>query len=240
MGESTITEADFFECGRDSSGQPRQLDRRLFMRLTVYQGIDSIPSVVKSFGDHGLNVVLYQNVHDPSSLGVLSYTENPDEWIGSSAHTKIARIFSRAQINSNFNMLGRTYALGYEADLEHYLLKKPIERVNHPDNSWAIWYPLRRQGAFEQLAWEEQKKILMEHGQIGIQTGQLGFAQDVRLAAHGLNEKDHDFIIGLLGQDLAHLSKLVHRMRKTIQTAQYIEHMGPFFVGKAIWQGGKT
>jgi chlorite dismutase len=32
------------------------------------------------------------------------------------------------------------------------------------------------------------------------------------------------------------LSAVVQEMRKTEQTAQYLDSLGPFFVGKAVWQ----
>jgi chlorite dismutase len=32
------------------------------------------------------------------------------------------------------------------------------------------------------------------------------------------------------------LSAIVQRMRKTKQTSLHLERLGPFFVGKAIWQ----
>jgi chlorite dismutase len=32
------------------------------------------------------------------------------------------------------------------------------------------------------------------------------------------------------------LSHIVQSMRKTIQTSEYIETLGPFFVGRACWQ----
>ena len=44
-------------------------------------------------------------------------------------------------------------------------------------------------------------------------------------------------MIGLLGSKLYPLSAIVQRMRKTKQTSLHIEHMGPFFVGKTVWQG---
>jgi len=63
-----------------------------------------------------------------------------------------------------------------------------------------------------------------------------GFAADVRLACHGLDKHDNEFVIGLLGAQLYPLSHLVQRMRKTVQTTKYIQSLGPFFVGKAFWQ----
>jgi len=40
----------------------------------------------------------------------------------------------------------------------------------------------------------------------------------------------------LVGADLHPLSACVQAMRKTRQTAGFIAHMGPFFVGRAAWQ----
>ena len=39
-----------------------------------------------------------------------------------------------------------------------------------------------------------------------------------------------------LGRELFPLSSIVQAMRKTQQTSEYMEKMGPFFVGQAIWQ----
>ena len=89
---------------------------------------------------------------------------------------------------------------------------------------------------FERESKEEQRKMLMEHGGIGHAIGKAGFATDIRLAAHGLNTDDNDFIIGLLGKELFPLSALVQKMRRTRQTSEFIDSMGPFFVGKAIYQ----
>ena len=58
----------------------------------------------------------------------------------------------------------------------------------------------------------------------------------MRLACHGLDKNDNDFIVGLLGPNLHPLSAVVQEMRKTEQTSQYLDSLGPFFVGKAVWQ----
>ena len=134
-------------------------------------------------------------------------------------------------------MLGRTYAQGYETDLEEALITRPRGRVFDPALRWAVWYPLRRAGTFERLSAEEQRTILMEHGGIGKAFGKAGLGHDIRLACHGLDENDNDFVIGLLGPQLFPLSAIVQRMRKTRQTSLHIEKMGPFFVGKVAWQG---
>ena len=99
-----------------------------------------------------------------------------------------------------------------------------------------MWYPLRRAGSFEQLDQNEQRAILGEHGMIGMSFGAGGFAADIRLACHGLDKNDNDFVIGLIGKELYPLSALVQTMRKTKQTSLHLERLGPFFVGKAAWQ----
>jgi chlorite dismutase len=144
--------------------------------------------------------------------------------------------FSELTPKPEYTMLGRTYSLGYENDLEDTLIKRPIRRLLDPALPWIIWYPLRRSGSFEQLSASEQRTVLMEHGGIGMAYGRAGLGHDIRLACHGLDKYDNDFVIGLIGPQLAPLSMIVQRMRKTKQTAQHLERLGPFFIGKAIWQ----
>lgn len=76
----------------------------------------------------------------------------------------------------------------------------------------------------------------MEHGGIGRAFGRSGYGYDIRLACHGLHKNDNDFVIGLVGAELYPLSSIVQRMRKTKQTSLYLEQLGPFFVGKVVWQ----
>ena len=71
---------------------------------------------------------------------------------------------------------------------------------------------------------------------LGRAYGDADLAHDVRLACHGLDVHDNDFVIGLVGRELHPLSHLVQAMRKTAQTSQYLQTLGPFFVGHAVWQ----
>ena len=137
-------------------------------------------------------------------------------------------------------MIGRTYSTGREADLEDWLLVKPKRNALNPEWPWAIWYPLRRKPEFELLPKSEQGKILGEHALIGRNYGQAGYAADIRLACYGLDKNDNEFVLGLLGSELYPLSRLVQDMRKTQQTAKYIQSLGPFFVGKVYWQSPLT
>ena len=78
--------------------------------------------------------------------------------------------------------------------------------------------------------------ILAEHGAIGMSYGAGDYAHDIRLACYGLDKNDNDFVIGLLGKELFPLSHIVQAMRKTQQTSLYLDRLGPFFVGRAVWQ----
>jgi chlorite dismutase len=136
----------------------------------------------------------------------------------------------------DYTMFGRTYSLGYEPDLTDTLLDRPRRTVLNPAWRWAVWYPLRRSGRFSQLPPEEQRTILSEHGAIGMTFGAADLAHDIRLACHGLDRDDNDFVIGLIGKELFPLSAVVQSMRKTQQTSLYLDRLGPFFIGRAVWQ----
>jgi chlorite dismutase len=78
--------------------------------------------------------------------------------------------------------------------------------------------------------------ILAEHGEIGMRFGAGDYAHDIRLACYGLDRDDNDFVIGLIGKALFPLSAVVQAMRKTQQTSLYLDRLGPFFIGRAVWQ----
>ena len=61
---------------------------------------------------------------------------------------------------------------------------------------------LRRSGRFAQLPEQEQRVILAEHGAIGMSYGAGDYAHDIRLACHGLDKHDNDFVVGLIGKEL--------------------------------------
>ena len=71
---------------------------------------------------------------------------------------------------------------------------------------------------------------------LGRRYGEAGYAVDVRLECHGLDRDDNEFVIGLIGAELYPLSRLVKDMRATRQTSEFIQQMGPFFVGRALYQ----
>lgn len=227
---------DLSEKGRGADGQVIALDRRLFMQFLAFGEAQETSVYIEQLDEAGISGVLYEDVNDSHGLGLLTFSENPDDFLTQVRPVLRSHPFADLRAKPEHTMLGRTYSIGYEAELERVLVTRPIERVTDPSLPWAVWYPVRRGGAFEQLSADEQRTILMEHGGIGRAYGEADLAYDIRLACFGLDKHDNDFVIGLLGHDLFPLSAIVERMRKTKQTSQYLTNLGPFFIGKAVWQ----
>lgn len=224
------------EKGRSPEGNEISLDRRLYMKFLAIGAVEDQQRFISMLDEARISGVLYSDLSDPFGLGLLTFNEDPDYFL-EIVHPLLRKAaFTGLNLKPEFTMLGRTYTLGYEDDLERVLIKRPIERVTDPDLPWAVWYPVRRSGAFESLTSDEQRTILMEHGGIGRAYGKADLAYDIRLACFGLDKNDNDFIVGLFGHELLPLSKIVERMRKTKQTSLYLTNLGPFFIGKAIWQ----
>ena len=237
--EDTSGQADVAEHGRTAEGDTTSLDRRLFMQLHAFGGARETGAVAAALEASGVEAVLYEDVNDPDGVAVLTLAEDPNVFVSTVRSLFQNPPFSDLQRKPELTMLGRTYALGYEQDLEEALVERPRGRVLDPELGWAIWYPLRRSGSFEQLSRKQQDSILMEHGGIGMAFGRAGLGYDIRLACHGLDQADNDFVIGLLGPELHPLSIIVQRMRKTRQTSLHLERLGPFFVGRVAWQTPK-
>lgn len=216
--------------------------RRLFMQLQVFGGGADARAAAAALKGSGVEAVLYADVNDPRGIGILAMGEEPGFLVTRLRDTLSRSPFSGLRHRPELTMLGRTYSSGFEPDLDDWLLERPRRTVRRAEWPWAVWYPLRRSGAFARLSREKQASILREHVTIGRAYGEADLAHDVRLACHGLDARDNDFVIGLVGRDLHPLSHLVQAMRRTAQTSAYIESLGPFFVGHALWQGpfGKT
>jgi len=227
---------DILEHGAPIDGQPQSSDRRLYMQFQAFTGVTGTDEVIAALDQSGFDAALYVDANDPYGIGVVFMTESADVLVTDVRALLNSEPFDVLDHRPEFTMLGRTYATGYEPDLEHALIERPKSNVLNPDWPWGIWYPLRRNGAFAGLDHKEQRGILMEHASIGRAYGRAGFAHDVRLACYGLDANDNDFVIGLIGEELYPLSRVVQDMRKTQQTALYVDSLGPFFVGKKVWQ----
>lgn len=224
------------EFGKNADGEPISLKRRVYMQLLAFGDCTHTERIIQRLDAASVQSVVYADLSDPKGVGLLFCHEQPEWFVTELRQLLQTGPFADLTPKPELTMFGRTYSIGYEQDLEATLVTKPLKKVADPELPWAIWYPLRRSGAFEQLSANEQRTILMEHGGIGRAFGRAGHGTDIRLACYGLDTNDNDMVIALLGKNLTLLSKIIERMRKTKQTSQYMTSLGPFFVGKAIWQ----
>jgi chlorite dismutase len=241
-GHEALVPIDVSEHGAQRDGKPQVLDRRLFMQLVVVTCTGSvgpdraIETLGRALAAANVGSVLYVDMNDPFGIGVLSFSEDPADFVGKVRPCLSSPDLAGIRVRHEFTMIGRSYSSGFEPDLEHWVLKRPRETVLNEDWPWAVWYPLRRTGAFAKLEKREQGGILREHGMIGRSYAAQNLAHDVRLACHGLDANDNEFLIGLIGKELHPLSHIVQAMRSTRQTSEFISQMGPFFVGRAVFR----
>ena len=235
-GRARIEPPDLSEKGGLKDGQSQRSDERLFMQLLAFGGCADSAAVARHIEQSGVEGVVYEDVNDPRGVAILTLTRTPEAFVERVRPALNGGPCAALVQKPDYTMLGRTYALGYEPDLHETLIDRPRRTVLNPDWGWAVWYPLRRSGKFAQLDDQEQRRILSEHGAIGMAFGAGDLAHDIRLACHGLDRDDNDFVIGLIGKALFPLSAVVQSMRKTQQTSLYLDRLGPFFVGRAVWQ----
>jgi chlorite dismutase len=234
-----LENTDVSEKGRGKTGEVISSNRRLYMQFHAYGGAvgeAAVLALVAALEASGIAGVLYEDLNDPAGIALLTFSESPDYFLDTVRPFLNRPPFEQLRRKPEHTMFGRTYAIGYESNLDDTLIHRPRARVLDPALPWAIWYPLRRAGSFEQLSAQEQSVILAEHGGIGRAFGKVNLGHDVRLVCHGLDTNDNDFVVGLVGPDLHPLSVIVQRMRKTKQTSLHLERLGPFFVGRVVWQ----
>ena len=240
---------DVNEYGGKKEGVKQAMNRRLFMQLLVFRaplgtepksgGANQAPDaigqqLVATLRERKIQGVVYSDCQDPRSVGLLTWSDDPAHFVKNVRPLFTESFLSHVTLRDDYAMIGRTYGTGHEPELEWALMRRPIENVTNETTRWHVWYPLRRKGAFAKLEPIDQSHILREHAALGIAYGQQELATDVRLACHGLDPADNEFVIGLVGKDLHPLSHLVQAMRKTRQTSEFIEKMGPFFVGYVL------
>src|SRR5258707_11963434 len=172
------------------------------MQLQVWTGCLDGKPLVAAMERSRIEGVLYHDVNDPGGVALLTFHEDPAFFASTLRGLLAAEPFVSLRHRPELTMLGRSYASGFELDLEDWLLARPRRTVLNPACPWGIWYPLRRSGAFARLSPQEQGAILKEHGTQGRAYGEAGPAHDVRRACHGLDTHDHHFVIGLIGREL--------------------------------------
>ncbi len=235
-GPAPVEKPNLSEKGSPKDGQPQEMNRRLFVQLLAFSDCEDTAAVAAAMEAAGVEGVVYENIHDPFGIAVLAMHEDPNFFVGDWRELLQTEPLASLTPCPELTMFGRTYSIGYEPDLEETLFTRPRRTAMNADWPWVVWYPLRRKGEFEMLPPETQRGVLMEHGTIGRAFGESDLAHDIRLACHGMDLNDNDFVVGLMGKELQPLSAVVQTMRKTKQTSQYLDRLGPFFVGKVAWQ----
>ena len=236
MQRNPSEKPEISEKGSPRDGRPQSCDRRLFMQLLAFGDCVQTKPLIDALARASIQAALYADLNDPQGVALLTMSDDPDFFVTQLRSMLHKNPFVTLTAKPQYTMFGRTYTIGYEPDLQEALFGRPTHTALNPDWPWVIWYPLRRSGGFAQLSAQEQRDILMEHGSIGRAFGEADYAHDVRLACYGLDRNDNDFVIGLIGRQLHPLSAIVQTMRKTQQTSLYITSLGPFFIGKALWQ----
>ena len=227
---------DILEHGAPRGGEPQSIDRRLFMQLLVFRdtpaGTPGSKPLADALDASGLSGVVYDDLSDPGGSALLTWHEDPAMFVTSLRPALVEHVSPHKEIDPDFTMSGRTYSVGYERDLVDWIIERPKRNALDPAWEWAVWYPLRRKSNWGRIEGKDKRRILGEHAGIGRAYGTAGYATDIRLACHGLDRDDNEYVIGILASDLHRASHLVERMRATEQTAEWIEALGPFFVGR--------
>jgi len=234
--EPIPVEPDVLEHGRTAEGGDLTSSRRMYMQLLTFSACRNPDPLIEFLKNQSWDTVLYQDSSDPWGVGLLLMHTDPRFFTETVYPVLRTSPFADLVPRTDGTLFARAYSIGYEQDLESTLVKRPRQRALNPDFPWAVWYPLRRTGEFAKLPKREKMKILGEHGTIGRAWGEAGYAQDIRLACFGMDRADNDFVVALVGPELLPLSKIVEVMRGTVQTSTYIEKLGPFFVGNALYQ----
>ena len=231
-------QVDLREKGRAVDGSTIYSDRRLYLQFLAFGHCLETEGPIAALADFGQPSVLYADLADPRGIGLLFMSEDPAFFARELRALLAAPPFAALSLKPELSMLGRTYAIGYERDLEEALFTRPRSRVLDPELAWATWYPVKRSKAFASLPESERHEILMDHGEIGKRFGKAGLAHDIRLDCHGLDRNDNDFVIGIVAKELVAVSAVVEAMRGSLQTMHHLDSLGPFFTGMALARTG--
>lgn len=220
-----------------ASGDRQFMSKRLYMQLRVLdlatnQTVAEFAQLLKA-AMAARPYVLYREALTSNGVGLLTWSEDPSFFVNdlNGVLESLKNLFVE---RVGWTMFGKTYSNGHEKDLDEFLFKKPIRAAQNEKWDWAIWYPLKRRGPFYIQPAADQCRMLLAHAGIGKSFADVGAAHDIRLKCFGIDPLDNEYVIGLCGDDVHNLSRVVEEMRKTQHTAEFLERLGPFFVGKKI------
>src|SRR5262249_26450543 len=147
---------DLREKGGARDGVQQTSDRRLFVQFLAFGDCDDAAAVGRGLESAGLAGAVYADLHDPPGLGVVLMDENPAPFAVSAREVFLKPPLASLRLKPEHGLLGRTYGSGFEPNIEDWLLHRPRRVIEGEAARWAVWYPLRRLGAFAGLPPEEQ------------------------------------------------------------------------------------
>src|SRR5262245_30573377 len=162
-GRARMEPPDLSEKGGLKHGEPQRSNERLFMQLMAFGGCRDVGAVTQYLAAHGISGAVYEDLNDPRGCAIVSMSTDPAYFLDEVRPLITRGPFEELTLKSEYTMMGRTYALGYEPDLHETLIERPRNTLLNPAWRWGIWYPLRRSGRFSQLSAEEQRVVLAEH-----------------------------------------------------------------------------
>ena len=127
-GRARMAPPDLSEKGGLKDGAPQRSDVRLFMQLLCFGGCGDVVGVAQALSVIGIETVVYEDLNDPTGIGILTVSEDPNAFIDIAAPA-IRRVTDGLSPKPEFSMFGRTYALGYEPDLQDTLTGRPRRTV---------------------------------------------------------------------------------------------------------------
>src|SRR6266545_4680014 len=122
---------------RGANGQSSH--RRLFMQLQAFGGCPEPKLLAGALERSQIDAVLYADLQNPRGVGVLSFSEDPAFFVTRLREVLGAEPFASLAHKPALAMIGRSYASGYEQDLEDWLLRRPRRTVlDSHDNDFLI------------------------------------------------------------------------------------------------------
>ena len=122
---------------RERGANQQSADTRLFMQLQAFGGCTDVKPLVRILEASRLEVVLYQDVNDPRGVAVVGMSEDPTFFVGPFREVLNTGAFGELMLKPELTMIGRTYASGFEADLDAWLLRRPRRTALNP--AWPCW-----------------------------------------------------------------------------------------------------
>jgi len=145
---------------------------RLFMQLVAFGECTDTGAVVEAVKAAGIPAVVYEDMNDARGVALLTWSPDPAFFVTTLRGLLQSEPFASLWPKQDLTMIGRSYTLGHEPDVKQWLFDRPINTATNADEKWAVWYPLRRAGAFEKLEpgnWIAQNAASSAVGKLVIQ-----------------------------------------------------------------------